>query len=126
MDRLLKLYSIAFLTVLCLFFLAIGIISKGTGNPLQFSQLPWSGDSLATWLILLSLVGLAAVALGARGKLRWLLALFALYVFAQTVWGFYFGPHRFEGYDDFRWSLWFSLAALAAMAGAVRAALVRV
>jgi hypothetical protein len=88
-------------------------------------MLPWEGAQLVNWIIGLSLIGLVSVALAAKGKLKWLFALFAFYVFGQMVYGFYIGPHRFEDYDDFRGSLNLSSGAFVAIAGAVRNALKR-
>lgn len=125
LDRVLQIYSSGSLGLLCLFFLGVGVVAKLTGNPVQFSMLPWTGNELTNWVIGLSLLGLAAIALSAAGKFRWLLAIFACYVFAQMFWGFYMGPHRFDGYDDFRQSITMCLGAFAAAGSAIRLALVR-
>lgn len=120
LDRLLKIYSVGFLSLLCLFFLGIGLVSKASGAALEIPMLPWSGHALSTWVVILSVAGLAAAALAARDKLRWLLAIFALYVFGQMVYGFYIGPHRFDGYDDFRQTTSLTASAFAAAGAAIR------
>lgn len=124
-DQLLRIYSLGFIAVLCLFFLGIGLLAKLSGSSVDFPMLPWSGAELVNWIIGLSLLGLISMGLAAAGKLKWLFALFTVYVFCQMVYGFYIGPHRFEGYDDFRGSMNTSLSGFVAMTGALRNALKR-
>lgn len=121
-DRILAIYSVVFHSGLCLFFLGMGIVAKISGSTLNLPMLPWSGAAVADWLIGLSLFGLLASALAGAGKLKWLLAIFATYVFCQMAYGFYVGPHRFENYDDFRQSLTMSSSAFAAAGAAIRGA----
>lgn len=119
-DRLLKVYSVGFTSLLCLFLLGISLVAKLSGSTLELPMLPWSGASLTNWTLGLSLFGLVSGALAIREKLRWLLAIFTVYVFCQMAWGFFAGPHRFDGYDDFRGTVSMTMSAFAAAGAAVR------
>lgn len=123
LDRVLRIFSVGFLMILCLFFLGIGLLTYVSGvHNLQFSLLPWSGPEATRWITGLSLFGLFSMAVSGRGKLSWLFAIFATYVFYRMIWGFYLGPHRFEGLDDFRQSFSTTGMGFTSMMGAIRTA----
>lgn len=120
LDRIFKIYSIGFISMLCLFFLGVGLVARLSGAALDLPMLPWSGGPLMDWILALSLIGLAAAALAVGENARWLLAIFAIYVFCQMTYGFYAGPHRFDGYDDFERTAVWTILALIAAGAAVR------
>lgn len=114
-----------FLTLVCLFFLAISLFAYFNGTSLQLPTLPWTGAQLTGSLIVLSLFGLLSIVLAGKGKLRGLMAAFAVYVAVQMINGLYLGPHRFDGWDEFRGSFAWVLSAIGAAGAAIRYSFVK-
>ena len=112
-GRLLRGLSYLFHLGLCLFFLAIALVTRDSS--IHISALPWKGDSLNSWLLWLSLVGLIVTVLALTGKFRFLFPLWCLFAFGLAVWGMFLNPaSSFDGESGFRNALWFLAALLIA------------
>jgi hypothetical protein len=116
----LRVYSWIFEVLLCLLAIGVSIVSLtvGASDPVQMDWLPWSGAALPAWLIGLGILGLVLVFLALIGRLRVLLFLFAVGVFALLAKGLFLGTHTFEDATEGRNAALIVLAALVAMVGA--------
>lgn len=117
---LLRVYSWIFEGLLCLLGIGVSIVSLtvGSSDPVQMDWLPWSGAALPAWLIGLGILGLILVFLAFVGRLRILLFLFAIAVFALLAKGLFFGTHTFEDATGARNALLVVLGAFLALIGA--------
>ncbi len=110
-GRLLRGLSYLFHLALCLFFLGVALVTRGPAN-LHISTLPWKGDSLNSWLLWLSIIGLLATILAMTGMFRYLFPVWCLFALGLAVWGFFWNSQSsFDGEGGFKSALWF-LAAL--------------
>jgi hypothetical protein len=113
-SRVLRIYSYVFEILLSLFMIALGLIG---GSQLDLhGLLPWEPPSLATWLIVLGLIGIVCTVLAVTGWFRYLYPLWALAVVVMLFRGFIFSPYDFDhgGLFSFSQSIWlFALAILA-------------
>lgn len=120
MNLVLRIFSFLFHLPLLLFFLALALLAKNEGtSSLQLPMFPWTGSQLIHWLLGISVCGLTAWVLAVMGKARWLFAAYASLAFGLAVYGVFFSPMVFSGWDDFKWALTFCAAALVAMVGAL-------
>lgn len=113
-----RIYSYIFHSLLALFALGVSIVACSSGHELELGMLPWSGQSTATWLLVLSLFGILTVLLALRGTLRVLFLLWSAAVVVILAKGFFFSPYRFAGVPGFRNALLMTFGALLALAGA--------
>jgi len=112
-GRLLRGLSYLFHLGLCLFFLAIALVTRDSS--IHMSALPWKGDSLNAWLLWLSILGLIATVLAMTGKFRFLFPVWCLFALGLAVWGMFLNPaSNFDGESGFRNALWFLAALLVA------------
>lgn len=117
---LLRVFCYLFHTILSLAMLALGVLAvQSNVTDMKLETLPWSGVELNHWLIGLGLVGLLCVLLAITGKVRFLLALWAILALAMIVRGVFFNSTvTFSGREDFHnWLLLVSGAVLAAIGG---------
>lgn len=72
-----------------------------------------------------SFFSIAATALAAKGKWPFLLAIWSVVVFGVLFYSYFYGPHKFDGMDDFRSTLNMLIAQFGATAGSVSKALAK-
>lgn len=119
-EWLLRLYAFLFHLPLALFFLGVSLVAAISGlHNLRFDMLPWTGKELTYSILAISLTGLLFMLLAARGKLKPLFAVYALYVFGQTVYGVFLSRYWIGSEEDMRWALAFTLGAFGAVMGAL-------
>lgn len=113
-GRLLRALSYMFHFAMCLFFLGVAIVTRGSSN-FRWDALPWQGESLSNWLLALSLIGLIATVLAASGKFPFLFPLWCLYTFWLALSGLFLNTkYTFGGEDGFKMSIAFTAALLVA------------
>jgi hypothetical protein len=115
---LLRVFCYVFHTILSLAMLALGTLAvQSNVTDMKLETLPWSGVELNHWLIGLGLTGLLCVVLAVTGKVRFLLALWAILALGMIVRGVFFNSAvTFSGREDFHnWLLLVSGAVLAAL-----------
>ncbi len=110
---------------LCVFLFGLGLVGKLTeAASFQLEMVPWwSGAALINVLFWGGLIGLAATALAALGKLRWPLVACALALLVAMVWGFLLSNYRFDGAAPFKDSLSLIAAQFIALVGSLSQAL---
>jgi hypothetical protein len=99
--------------------MALGLIG---GSELDLhGLLPWEPPSLARWLIILGLIGIACTVLAVTGWFRYLYPLWAFAVVAMLFRGFIFSPYDFDrgGLFSFSQSIWLFALAILAFIGSV-------
>ena len=115
LQKLLRIYSYLFAVAASVVYLALGMVSKVSGTHLELDSMPWKGDELSTWLIVLGVLGFISVLCAILGtKLRFLLTIFLIVVVYLTIKGNFTGAHSFADADDFKQTLWISAGALLA------------
>ncbi len=116
---LLRVFCYLFHTILSLALLALGGLAVAAGaEHMKMETLPWQGTQLNNWLIGLGIAGLLSVILAVSGKVRFLLALWSVYVLGILVKGVFLTPSvTFEGQNDFRNWLWLIGGAVLALLG---------
>jgi hypothetical protein len=119
LGMLLRFYSYLYELVLSLFILGVALVAIGShGSGLHLGMLPWTGNALLHWLLVIGAVGLLSVVLALAGKMRFLFLLFSLTVFGLMARGYFLGAYAFSGKDEFRMAIWLTLGALFAIFGA--------
>ena len=114
----LRVYSYIFETILCVMGLLLCGFGLAVKVPLHVAWLPWSSEHLLAWVLSLSLVGLIAVALAAKGNSRAVLVLFSAAVTYILLRGLFLNTqYQFSGPTDARNSLWLVLGAVVAFIG---------
>jgi hypothetical protein len=117
-KTIVRIFSYIFHGLLALFLLAMSCVALLSGLPLQLGMLPLSGPN-QTYLVLgLALLGLLAVLLALRGKLRSLFFIWSLAVVLLMLQGFFVGPYSFPSPTEFGYAVYLTIAALIAAAGA--------
>ncbi len=117
-SRILRIFSYVFEILLSLFMLALGIVG---GDQLDLhGLLPWGPPSLAHWLIILSLIGIACTVLAITGWFRYIYPLWTLAVVVMLFRGFIFGLESFSrSLFSFNQSIWLIALALLAFIGSL-------
>ena len=96
LKTLVRLFSYLFHLVLTLFLLAVAVLAMASPMvSLRLDMLPWTGATLARWLLFGAPFGLASVLLAMAGKLRWLFWIWALAVLVFLLRGYIFNYYRF-------------------------------
>ena len=109
------LYHLAFSLLL----LGLSIVAYTTGkHTLRLEMTPWSGETLSRWLLGTALVGLIAIVLALREKMKVIFLLYAAYIAVMLIRGYFLQTYRFRGPDELRFASYLSLGALLALAGA--------
>jgi hypothetical protein len=116
---LLRVFCYIFHTVLCLALLGLGGVAMMSDvHDMKIETLPWHGAALNCWLIGLGIFGLLSVLLAIMGKIRFLLALWSIFVLGLLLKGVFLTPGvTFSGRDDFRDWLWLIGGATLALIG---------
>jgi hypothetical protein len=116
---LLRVFCYLFHTILSLALLAVGVVAvRSNVTDMKLETLPWQGAELNYWVIGLGFAGLLCVILAVTGKLRWLLALWAIFVLGMLVRGVFLSPTvTFSGAEDFHNWLWVIAGAAVAALG---------
>lgn len=113
---LLRVFCYLFHTMISVALLALGVVGVVSGSQhMKVQMLPWQGTELAHWLIGLGLIGLLSVLLAVTDRLRFLLALWSVYVLGMLIKGvFLTSSVTFDGREDFHnWLLLICGAVLA-------------
>lgn len=100
---LLRIYSYLYHIVLCLFLLAIAIVTMAGGvHNLNLPMLPWKGQELTLWILWASIAGLISTILAMTGIFRFLFPIWCLAVLVMMVRGYFLGMYVYEGPGHFR------------------------
>lgn len=117
---LVRIYSLLFQLVLSLLTLALAIVGYGSASSgLKLGMLPWEGSSLLGWLAGLGIVGLLLVILAFKGVARFVYMVWTLVIAYLLVNGYFLANYRFSGEGEFRFAIYFALAALLSFVGAL-------
>ncbi|WP_321475673.1 hypothetical protein [uncultured Paludibaculum sp.] len=126
--RLLKVIAMVLRFYSCLFALLAGLFMTGVSSLLllndaknfKLDMLPfWKGESALYGMLVLGLLGIAAALLGLVKKVKPLLVLYTVIVFALMIYGFFLSPvYRFSGAPEAKSVAWVAVAALIAVVGA--------
>ena len=117
---LVRIYSLLFQLVLSLLTLALAIVGYGSASSgLKLGMLPWEGSSLLGWLAGLGIVGLLLVILALKGVARFVYMVWTLVIAYLLVNGYFLTNYRFSGEGEFRFAIYFALAALLSFVGAL-------
>jgi len=117
---LVRIYSLLFQLVLSLLTLALAIVGYGSASSgLKLGMLPWEGSSLLGWLAGLGIVGLLLVILAFKGVARFVYMVWTLVIAYLLVNGYFLTNYRFSGEGEFRFAIYFALAALLSFVGAL-------
>lgn len=112
---ILRIYSYLYHTVLCLFFLGLGIVATiGGMHNLNLGMLPWKGPELTHWVLGLAITGLLSVLLAVTGLFRFLFPIWCFAVVFLMVRGFFLSPFAYHGPDEFRGVVFLVVGALGA------------
>lgn len=118
-GALLRVFSILFHTILCLFVLAIVAICVTSHTVPKLGFLPFSDENMIRGLITLGVVGLVSVFLAVTGIFRYMFPVWAAIVLWLMVKGFILSPFTFPDAGTFRGALWLTFGALGAFFGAL-------
>lgn len=126
--RLIKVIAMVLRFYSCLFALLAGMFMTGISCLLLFTgaknfkldMFPfWKGESALYGMLVLGLLGIAAALLGLVKKVKPLLLVYTVILFALMMYGFFLSPvYRFTGAPEARSVAWIALAALIAVVGA--------
>lgn len=117
---LVRIYSLLFHLLLSLLMLGLSIVGyMSASSGLKLGMLPWEGNQLVGWLAGLGLVGLLLVILAFKGVARFVYMVWTLVVAYLLVNGYFLTNYRFAGEGEFRFAIYFALAALLAFIGAL-------
>lgn len=120
LTALLRIFSYLFHLMLSGFLLGISSLAAMSGqHNLRLDMLPWTGEDLTWWLMVLSLFGLLSVVLAVFGKLRILFATWATVALVLIVRGYFFSPYTFSGPEEFKFAGLLTLGALLAFIGSL-------
>jgi hypothetical protein len=95
--RIFRLFAYLYHLIFALYLLGISVIALSSHNTLKMPFLPWSGESLTTWLIGGAVLGLVSIVLAVTGIFRYLFPLWAFAMLAMLVRGFLIQPYSFDG-----------------------------
>ncbi len=119
-SLLVRIYSLLFHLLLSLLMLGLGIVGHLSASAgLKLGMLPWEGSQLVGWLTALGLGGLLFVILAFKGKLRIIYMVWTVVIAYLIVNGYFLTNYRFSGEGEFRFAIYFALAALLAFLGAL-------
>lgn len=111
---LLRVYSYLFHFILGLFLIGIATVADMSAKPLKMDMLPWEGMTLNHWVLGLGVLAVFCVLLAVTGIFRFLLPLWALFVFIVMFRGFFLTPYDFGSADQFHGAAWLTFGALGA------------
>ncbi|MCZ2156992.1 MAG: hypothetical protein LC114_24365 [Bryobacterales bacterium] len=115
---LVRIYSLLFQLLLALLMLGLSIVGYASaGSSLKLGMLPWTGSALVGWLAALGLIGLLLVILALKGTLRFLYMIWTVVVAYLLINGYFLTNYRFSGEGEFRFAIYFALAALLSLVG---------
>jgi hypothetical protein len=116
---LLRIYAFLYHLILALFCLGISVVAISSGKDLQLGMLPWEGRTLTDAVLGLSIVGLICIGLAVFGIVRWLFALWTLFVLGMMFRGFFMTPYAFASPSDFQGAVWLTIGAFGAFLGSI-------
>jgi hypothetical protein len=118
---LIRLFSYLFSLGLGLLCFLLGTVALLAGaSTMQLEMIPWwSGVTLARGLAAGGLFGILASLRAMRGRWKLLLLLWNLVIFGTLAYGYYYSAYRFEGWTEFRQSLWFTGASAISLLGSI-------
>lgn len=119
-SLLVRIYSLLFHLLLSLLMLGLAIVGYlSSGAELNLGMLPWQGNQLVGSLAALGLGGLLFVILAFNGAQRFLYMVWTLVITYLLVNGYFLSNYRLAGEGEFRFAIYFALAALLAFIGAL-------
>lgn len=105
MRLLLTAYANAFHLMVTGFLGGIGALAWLSGTTsVKLEFLPWTGEELIKWLLLMGACGLVACLLHVTGKFPYLLMLTSLALAILLFRGLFWLPFQFENIDQFYWA----------------------
>ena len=119
-SLLVRVFSLIFhllLSLLMVGLFLVGYFSSGAG--LNLGMAPWDGSTLVWSLLAMGLVGLLFVVLAAKGTLRILYMIWTIVIAYLLLNGYFLSNYRFSGEGEFRFAIYFVLAALLAFLGGI-------
>ncbi len=120
MKLLLRLFSFIFHLPLALFLFALGVFGVlDSAWRMSIDFLPWSGKTLVYALLGIGLLGLVSIYMAARGKMKFIFALYSLLAFVLIVNAVFFSTHRYPDVASFRWAVGFAAGGFGAFMGAL-------
>jgi hypothetical protein len=123
-NWILRAFAFLFHLPVALFLFGLGLFAWIDEAELQLTMLPWTGKELTYWILWLGAGGVLFWGLALRKRLRALFAVYALGIWALTIYAVFFSRHVFDGASEFKWALGLnataSLAALGAVLHAIR------
>jgi hypothetical protein len=116
---LLHTFAYLYHFLLAAFLAGISLVAMlASENNFELGMIPWwTGKTLARALFGANLAGLIAVIMAVRGRMRPLLALWALIVFGVMVYGFFISGYRYADAEHFQQALLLVGGALLALIG---------
>jgi hypothetical protein len=121
-DFALRVFSYVFAGCVGAGLLALGLVSKMSGNDLSLESMPWKGEELTNWLIGLGIFGLVASLAAAftKGPARFLLPIFCLIFAFLAVKGNFLSPAKsFGSVGEFQLTIVFVVGAILAALGSL-------
>jgi hypothetical protein len=96
-QTVLRCFSYLFHLILGFFLLAVGLLALGSDPAaMHLGMLPWAGQTLSLIVLFGALLGLAAVALAYRGKVRPLFFVWSLGLAVLLLKSYVFSSYRFS------------------------------
>jgi len=87
--------------IFALFLLGVSTVAYLSHNTLKMPFLPWSGESLTTWLMVGGIIGIVSIVLAVTGIFRYLFPLWAFIMLVVLVRGFLLPGYAFESRSEF-------------------------
>jgi hypothetical protein len=101
--------------------LGLGIVGKATTDDLALQAMPWKGPELSTWLVVLGLAGILAVAIAyfLKGLIRILLLIWNLAWMVMMVRGNFMLPGKsYATVSEFQWTIAYTAGVVLSFIGA--------
>jgi hypothetical protein len=118
---LIRLFSYLFSLGVALVCLLLGTVALLAGaSTMQLEMIPWwTGDTLAQGLVFAGIFGVIASLWAMGGRWKLLLFLWNLVIFGTLALGYYYSAYTFEGWPEFRQSLWLTGAGALSLLGSI-------
>ncbi len=117
---LVRIYSLIFHLLLSLLMVGLSVVGFSSSSAgLNLGMLPWQENQLLWSLLALGLGGLLFVILAFNGAQRFLYMVWTLAITYILINGYFLTNYRFSGEGEFRFAIYFALAAILAFIGGI-------
>jgi hypothetical protein len=99
--RTFRVLAYVYHLIFALFLLGVSTVAYLSHNTLKMPFLPWSGESLTTWLMVGGIIGIVSIVLAVTGIFRYLFPLWAFIMLVVLVRGFLLPGYAFESRSEF-------------------------